>query len=90
MVAIWSPPAKVVAERRLWLAVLEAQRDLGVEVPDGVVEDYAKVVDHVDLASIEARERVTRHDVKARIEEFCALAGHEHIHKAMTSRDVTE
>ncbi|NIW86503.1 MAG: adenylosuccinate lyase, partial [Gammaproteobacteria bacterium] len=30
------------------------------------------------------------HDVKARIEEFCALAGHEHIHKGMTSRDLTE
>src|SRR5690606_36003729 len=37
-----------------------------------------------------ARERVTRHDVKARIEEFCALAGHEHLHKGMTSRDLTE
>ena len=36
------------------------------------------------------RERVTRHDVKARIEEFSALAGHEHIHKGMTSRDLTE
>ena len=90
MVAVWSPRAKVVAERRLWLAVLEAQRDLGVAVPEGVVEAYAKVVDDVDLASIEARERVTRHDVKARIEEFCALAGHEQIHKGMTSRDVTE
>jgi hypothetical protein len=31
-----------------------------------------------------------RHDVKARIEEFCALAGHEVIHRGMTSRDVTE
>ena len=40
--------------------------------------------------SIEARERVTRHDVKARIDEFCALAGHEQIHKGMTSRDLTE
>ena len=40
--------------------------------------------------SIAARERVTRHDVKARIEEFNALAGHEHIHKGMTSRDLTE
>jgi adenylosuccinate lyase len=48
------------------------------------------VVDRVDLASIEERERVTRHDVKARIEEFAALAGHEHIHKGMTSRDLTE
>ena len=31
MVAIWSPEAKVVAERRLWLAVLRAQAELGVE-----------------------------------------------------------
>src|SRR5690606_2053089 len=44
----------------------------------------------VDLDSIAQRERVTRHDVKARIEEFSALAGHEHIHKGMTSRDLTE
>jgi len=44
----------------------------------------------VDLASIAARERVTRHDVKARIEEFSALAGHEHVHKGLTSRDLTE
>ena len=51
---------------------------------------YEAVIDKVDLASIEARERVTRHDVKARIEEFSALAGHEQIHKGMTSRDLTE
>jgi adenylosuccinate lyase len=90
LAAIWSPEHKVVLERRLWLAVLEAQRDLGVDVSDGVVEAYQKVIDQVDLASIAARERVTRHDVKARIEEFAALAGHEHIHKGMTSRDLTE
>ncbi|HET8616177.1 MAG TPA: adenylosuccinate lyase [Actinomycetales bacterium] len=87
---IWSPEHKVVLERQLWIAVLRAQRDLGVAVPDGVVEAYEKVVDEVDLASIAARERVTRHDVKARIEEFSALAGHEHVHKGMTSRDLTE
>jgi adenylosuccinate lyase len=91
---IWSPEHKIVLERQLWVAVLEAQRELGIEVPDGVVEAYRGVVDlgekGVDLASIAARERVTRHDVKARIEEFSALAGHEHIHKGMTSRDLTE
>jgi adenylosuccinate lyase len=87
---VWSPRGKVVLERRLWLAVLEAQQRAGVEVPDGVLDAYRAVVDHVDLASIAARERVTRHDVKARIDEFCALAGHEHIHKGMTSRDLTE
>ena len=90
MVAIWSPEAKIVAERRLWIAVLRAQVELGIPVPDGVIADYEQVVDRVDLASINARERVTRHDVKARIEEFNALAGHEHVHKGMTSRDLTE
>ncbi len=87
---LWSPEHKIKLERRLWIAVLEAQRDLGIEVPDGVVEAYEAVVEQVDLDSIAARERVTRHDVKARIEEFSVLAGHEHIHKGMTSRDLTE
>ncbi len=90
LVALWSPEGKVVLERELWIAVLQGQRDLGVEVPDGVIADYLAVVHQVDLASIAARERITRHDVKARIDEFCALAGHEHVHKAMTSRDLTE
>lgn len=94
MRAIWSPEEKIRAERRLWLAVLAAQRDLGVDFggddPDVVIAAYEKVLDHVDLASIAERERVTKHDVKARIEEFNALAGHEHVHKGMTSRDLTE
>ncbi len=90
MVAIWSPEDKIIAERRLWLAVLRAQRDLGIDVPDGAIADYEAVIDQVDLASIAARERVTKHDVKARIEEFNALAGHEQVHKGMTSRDLTE
>ncbi|MGW7516337.1 adenylosuccinate lyase [Streptomyces sp. NPDC054796] len=87
---LWSPEHKVVLERRLWLAVLKAQRDLGIEVPDEAVADYERVLEQVDLASIAEREKVTRHDVKARIEEFNALAGHEHVHKGMTSRDLTE
>ena len=87
---IWSPESKVVLERTLWITVLEAQRDLGLSVPEGTIEAYRAVMDDVDLESIAARERTTRHDVKARIEEFCALAGTEHIHKGMTSRDLTE
>jgi len=90
MLAIWSPEAKIILERELWVAVLRAQRELGVDVPNGVISAYEAVIDQVDLASIADRERTTRHDVKARIEEFSALAGHEHIHKGMTSRDLTE
>ena len=90
MVDIWTPSGKVILEREFWLAVIEAQNDLGVSVDHQVIEDYRRVAKSVDLASIDARERVTKHDVKARIEEFNALAGHEHIHKGMTSRDLTE
>jgi adenylosuccinate lyase len=90
MVALWSPEGKVVLERRLWIGVLRAQTELGVEIAEGAIDAYDAVVEQVDLASIAARERTTRHDVKARIEEFCALAGHEAIHLGMTSRDLTE
>jgi adenylosuccinate lyase len=88
--AIWSPTQKVILEREFWIAVLEAQKELGIAVPDGVIDAYRAVVNKVDLSFIEKRERITRHDVKARIEAFCELAGHEHIHKGMTSRDLTE
>lgn len=90
LAVLWSPEQKVKLERRLWLAVLRAQKDLGIEVPDTALADYERVLDQVDLASIAEREKVTRHDVKARIEEFNALAGHEQVHKGMTSRDLTE
>ena len=87
---VWSPERKAVLERELWIAVMRAQQRLGVAVPDEAIEAYEAVKDQVDLASIAERESVTRHDVKARIDEFCALAGHEHIHRGMTSRDLTE
>ena len=87
---IFAPQAKIVAERRLWIAVMRAQSALGHEISPDVMSAYESVITRVDLASIDAREKQTRHDVKARIEEFNALAGHEAIHAGMTSRDVTE
>jgi adenylosuccinate lyase len=90
MRAVFAPEQKIIAERKLWLAVARAQSKLGHPISDVVIADYEKVLHNVDLASIDAREKVTRHDVKARIEEFNALAGHEAIHAGMTSRDLTE
>ena len=90
MQRLWSPENKIILERRLWLAVLEAQKELGVPVPDAALTAYRGVLERVDLKSIDAREARTRHDVKARIEEFCELAGYELIHRGMTSRDLTE
>src|SRR5215218_3658999 len=91
---VWSAAGKIISERRLWLAVLAAQQDLGVDFggddPLVVIKAYQGVIEQVDLASIAEREKITRHDVKARIEEFNALAGFQHLHKGMTSRDLTE
>lgn len=90
MTDVWSPEAKIVLERQLWIAVAQAQVQLGLDIPASALDDYRRVIDQVDLASIAQRERVTKHDVKARIEEFNALAGHEYVHIGMTSRDLTE
>ena len=90
MRSIWSPESKIIQERKLWIAVMRAQSGLGHSIPKDVIADYEKVLTQVDLASIDSREKLTRHDVKARIEEFNALAGHEAIHAGMTSRDLTE
>ena len=87
---IFAPQAKIIAERKLWIAVMRAQSKLGHSISSDVITDYEKVITKVDLASIDKREKETRHDVKARIEEFNALAGHEAIHAGMTSRDLTE
>lgn len=90
MQQIWSPQSKILAERNLWIAVMKAQAELGFDIPANAISAYEKVKTNIDLASIDKREKELRHDVKARIEEFNALAGHQYIHIAMTSRDLTE
>jgi len=87
---IWSPEGRIILERDFWISVMKAQRSLGLDIPAEAISSYESVKDQVNLAAIDERERITRHDVKARIEEFNELAGHEHIHKGMTSRDLTE
>ncbi|MDB4373930.1 lyase family protein, partial [Akkermansiaceae bacterium] len=87
---IWSAEGRIILEREFWIAVMKAQHDLGLDIPADAIAAYEAVIDQVNLPAIAERERITRHDVKARIEEFNDLAGHEHIHKGMTSRDLTE
>lgn len=88
--SIWSQHGRVALERDFWIAVMKAQRDLGVPIPAEAIKDYEKVKDQIDLVSIAKRERVTLHDVKARIEEFSDLAKRQFIHLGLTSRDLTE
>jgi adenylosuccinate lyase len=90
MVAIFDPVNKIMAERKFWITILRLQKQAGLLITDSDISAYEKVIEKVDLDSIEKRERVSRHDVKARIEEFNSLAGLEKIHIGLTSRDITE
>jgi len=90
MVAIFDPVNKIIAERKFWITILNFQKKAGLPITDSDIAAYEKVINNVDLDSIEKREKQSRHDVKARIEEFNALSGVEKIHIGMTSRDLTE
>ena len=68
MRSILSTKDKIIAERKLWIAVMRAQQDLGLSISEKAIADYEKVITNVDLNSIDQREKITRHDVKARIE----------------------
>jgi len=87
---IWSPKSKIMTERRFWITVMKTQSELGFKIPSSAISDYEKVLESIDLESINRREKDLRHDVKARIDEFNSLAGHQYIHIGMTSRDLTE
>jgi len=87
---IWSPKSKIIAERKLWITVMKTQSELGFDIPALAIRDYERVLEDIDLESIDKREKELRHDVKARIDEFNSLAGHQYIHIGMTSRDLTE
>ena len=90
MVEIFNPVNKIIEERKFWITVLKLQQKAGLPITDADIASYEKVINQVDLDSIDKREIKVRHDVKARIEEFNALATCEKIHIGMTSRDLTE
>jgi adenylosuccinate lyase len=90
MVGIFDPVNKIISERKFWITILKLQQKAGLPITDSDIKAYEKVIEKVDLDSIDKREIKTRHDVKARIEEFNALAGVEKIHIGLTSRDLTE
>lgn len=91
MCEIWTAHNYVLLERQLWIAVLKAQRALGVSIPNEAIAAYERTLHEISLEDIKERERRLRHDVMARIESFNNLTGNLGlIHRGLTSRDVTE
>ncbi len=87
---LWSATGKIILEREFWIAVMKAQKELGIKIEKKAIDASIAVKGLVDLEAIQQREKITKHDVKARLEEFAEKSGHQHAHKGMTSRDLTE
>jgi adenylosuccinate lyase len=67
MSRIFSPDFKFGTWRRLWLALAEADRELGLPIPDAAVEAIRAHLDDFDLGRAAALERELRHDVMAHV-----------------------
>jgi adenylosuccinate lyase len=92
MLELWSPRTRHGLWRRLWLALAEAQRELGVEIPDEALAQMRANLDRIDFDSVAAYERRFRHDVMAHVHAFgdAAPAAHKFIHLGATSAFVTD
>lgn len=92
MLALWSPQHRHGLWRRLWLALAEAERDLGADVPAAAIADMRAHLDDIDFAAVGEYERRFRHDVMAHVHAFgdVAPAARRVIHLGATSADITD
>ena len=74
MERIFAPAFRFGTWRRLWLALAEAQRDLGLDIPDEAIAQMRDHLDDIDLDAAARYERRFRHDVMAHIHLFGDVA----------------
>ena len=92
MLALWSPQTRHAEWRRLWLALAEAERALGVAIPEQAIAEMRAQVERIDFAAAAEYERRFRHDVMAHVHAFAdaAPAARPYIHLGATSAYVTD
>lgn len=92
MLALWSPQRRHGLWRRLWLALAEAEKSLGVPIPDEAIAQMRAHLDDIDFAAVAAYEKRFRHDVMAHVHAFgdVAPAAKGFIHYGATSCFVTD
>lgn len=92
MVEIFSPLARARLWREIWCALAEAQRELGVEVPEAALLEMRAAIDRIDLDRVAELERELRHDVMAHVHHYAevAPAARPYLHLGATSADVTD
>lgn len=92
MQRLWGARHRAGLWRRLWLALAEAQRELGLDIPEAALEAMRAHLDDTDLDAAAAYERRFRHDVMAHVHAFGdqAPAARGVIHLGATSAFVTD
>ncbi len=92
MLELWSAQTRYGLWRRLWLALAEAQRQLGLPVPDDAIAQMRARLDDIDFGAVAVYERRFRHDVMAHVHAFAdvAPAARPLIHLGATSAFVTD
>ncbi len=87
MADLFSPERQAILWRDLWIALAEAQRELGVEVPMGAVDAMRAARDTLDLGRVAELEAELRHDVVAHLHHFgeVATAARGFLHIGATS-----
>ena len=92
MLELWSPRVRHGLWRRLWLALAEAERELGVPISDEALAQMRAGVDEIDFGAVAEYERRFRHDVMAHVHAFgdVAPAARPFIHLGATSAFVTD
>lgn len=92
MLQLWSPASRYGLWRRLWLALAESERDLGVDIPEAAIAEMRAHLDDIDFAAVAKYEKRFRHDVMAHVHAFgdVAPAARGVIHLGATSAFVTD
>jgi adenylosuccinate lyase len=92
MLELWGAAHRARLWRRLWLALAEEERRLGVPIPEQAIKQMREHLDDPDLAAVASYERRLRHDVMAHIHHFAdqAPAARPYLHLGATSAYVTD
>jgi adenylosuccinate lyase len=92
MSALWSDQRKHSTWRRLWVALAEAERELGLNISEAQIAELRSHIDDIDFAAAARYEKELRHDVMAHVHTYrdlCPTAGGI-IHLGATSCYVTD
>jgi adenylosuccinate lyase len=70
MNTIWSNNARYSTWRKLWVALAETEKELGLNITEEQINEMKNNINNIDYDIVSKRERECRHDVMAHVYEF--------------------